>query len=124
MEDGGSDDLPQPLRFVFLDHGKYRNNEITLMNFRQLICCGVVSALLPIVMVNNVSAQQTQSSSPDLKSEQRELQRREAMLRTVETGGFIDNPILKSPGEKIDAELSTRAGSDLTTIIELSGNIK
>jgi hypothetical protein len=37
---------------------------------------------------------------------------------------FIDNPILKNPGEKMDIEQSTRAGTDLQTIIELSSSIK
>lgn len=37
--------------------------------------------------------------------------------------GFIDNPVLKTP-DKIDVEQSTKAGGDLISIIELSGNIK
>ncbi|HJQ69232.1 MAG TPA: hypothetical protein VKA70_09680 [Blastocatellia bacterium] len=37
--------------------------------------------------------------------------------------GFIDNPVLKTP-DKVDVEQSAKAGSDLLTIIELSGNIK
>lgn len=37
--------------------------------------------------------------------------------------GFIDNPVLKTP-DKIDVEQSTKAGGDLLSIIELSGNIK
>ena len=37
--------------------------------------------------------------------------------------GFIDNPVLKNP-DTIDVEQSTRAGRDLFSIIELSGNIK
>lgn len=36
---------------------------------------------------------------------------------------FIENPVLKSPGT-VDVEQSTRAGGDLLTIIELSGNLK
>jgi hypothetical protein len=37
--------------------------------------------------------------------------------------GFIDNPVLKTP-EKVDVEQSAKAGGDLLSIIELSGNIK
>jgi hypothetical protein len=37
--------------------------------------------------------------------------------------GFIDNPVLNTP-DKIDVEQSTKAGGDLLSIIELSGNIK
>ena len=37
--------------------------------------------------------------------------------------GFVDNPVLKNPGVT-DVQQSTRAGSDLMSIIELSGNIK
>jgi hypothetical protein len=37
--------------------------------------------------------------------------------------GFIDNPVLKTP-DKVDVEQSTKAGGDLLSIIELSGNIK
>jgi len=36
---------------------------------------------------------------------------------------FVDNPILKNPGT-VDVQESTRAGGDLLSIIELSGNIK
>lgn len=36
---------------------------------------------------------------------------------------FIENPVLKSPGT-VDVEQSTKAGGDLLTIIELSGNLK
>jgi hypothetical protein len=50
---------------------------------------------------------------------------KEALVRLCNLiAGFIDNPVLKNPGEKVDVELSTRAGSDLTTIIDLSGKIK
>ncbi len=37
--------------------------------------------------------------------------------------GFIDSPILKSPGTT-DVEQTARAGGELSSIIELSGNIK
>ena len=37
--------------------------------------------------------------------------------------GFIDNPVLKTP-DKVDVEQSAKAGGDLLSIIELSGNIK
>jgi hypothetical protein len=36
---------------------------------------------------------------------------------------FIDSPVLKSPGT-VDVEESTKAGGELLSIIELSGNIK
>ena len=36
---------------------------------------------------------------------------------------FIDNPVLKTP-DKVDVEQSAKAGGDLLSIIELSGNIK
>jgi hypothetical protein len=37
--------------------------------------------------------------------------------------GFVENPVLKTPGIT-DVEQSARAGGDLLSIIELSGNIK
>ncbi|HXG68914.1 MAG TPA: hypothetical protein VNO70_27695 [Blastocatellia bacterium] len=37
--------------------------------------------------------------------------------------GFVDNPVLKTPGVT-DVEQSAKAGGDLLDIIELSGNIK
>jgi hypothetical protein len=36
---------------------------------------------------------------------------------------FIDNPVLKAPGT-VDVQQSAKAGGDLLSIIELSGNIK
>ncbi|MCI0489267.1 MAG: hypothetical protein L0229_21960 [Blastocatellia bacterium] len=37
--------------------------------------------------------------------------------------GFIDNPVLKNP-DTVDVEQSTKAGSDLLSVIELSGSIR
>lgn len=48
----------------------------------------------------------------------------EALVRLCNLiANFVDNPILKNPGT-VDVEESTRAGGDLLSIIELSGNIK
>jgi len=67
------------------------------------------------------SDEKSHKKDTELKTEEM----KEALIQLCNLiAGFIDNPILKNPGEKIDVEQSTRAGSDLQTIIELSGNIK
>jgi hypothetical protein len=53
-----------------------------------------------------------------------EREMKDALVRLCNLiAGFIDNPVLKTP-DKIDVEQSTKAGGDLLSIIELSGNIK
>jgi len=36
---------------------------------------------------------------------------------------FVDNPVLYTPG-RVDVEQSTKAGSDLLALVELSSNIR
>ena len=67
------------------------------------------------------SVEKNQKKDTELKDEEM----KEALIQLCNIiAGFIDNPILKNLGEKIDVEQSTRAGSDLQTIIELSNHIK
>ncbi len=47
-----------------------------------------------------------------------------ALIRLCnQIASFIENPVLKNPGT-VDVEQSTKAGGELLSIIELSGNIK
>jgi hypothetical protein len=49
---------------------------------------------------------------------------KEALVRLCnQIAFFIDNPVLKNPGT-VDVEQSAKAGGELLSIIELSGNIK
>lgn len=64
--------------------------------------------------------EKTQKSQIEFDNEEM----KDALIRLCNLiAGFVENPVLKTPGIT-DVEKSTRAGGDLLSIIELSGNIK
>lgn len=71
-----------------------------------------------------VAEEEVEEKRADSQIEFDKTDMEEAMVRLCNLiANFIDNPVLKTPG-KVDVEESVKAGGDLLSIIELSGNIK
>lgn len=69
-------------------------------------------------------APESKDKAPKSQVEYDNEQMKGAMVRLCNLiDSFVENPILKTPGVT-NVEQSTKAGSDLMSIIELSGNLK